>query len=545
MRFAYIDSGGNEVPIPSVDALALRIELGAVGPDTQLYDAQADHWGPAHTHEIFHTLSRETGQDGFVPPPPAVVPTPPPPAPSAAPSARPASPEPPKKPAKPTPKVEKSVPGSALDLGLTLADPPPESPAATAQRESALDFTLDLAAPPPETKPQSVAGARPDEPPASFDFGDLGAGGLESEASAIERGLPSPGGGFVGGDLALETPMDFTSGVASDADDLRLEVAGSNFGSDGPASGWAADTSAGGDVMDFSSAAAGAPPRGNAPLAPAAAPVRPPRSVKNRPSPPKFRKQRSTSGPIVLVVLVLALGVGGYVGWPLLSARFAAPPPEPAPAPSLPVIPRELLPRMRELAAGAIADLVAEADRATAAGAPPEPDPQWLRGNYLANASQFAGIETFWMSIGQLVDAVREAEGERLSERLAQRAERERIPADTAALLIERAEAGFVAAAAARRGVYAAFDRLVDAALELHGFLVQNDASIEYRPASVSTADPILEAVPASPAIGAAMEQRIGGYTGALDGALGSIDRVSRARLISALSTRLQQIGIE
>ena len=42
MRFAYIDSNGNEVPIPSVDALALRIELGAITEETELYDAQAD-----------------------------------------------------------------------------------------------------------------------------------------------------------------------------------------------------------------------------------------------------------------------------------------------------------------------------------------------------------------------------------------------------------------------------------------------------------------------------------------------------------------------
>lgn len=71
MRFAYIDSNGKEIPIPSVDALALRIELGAITEETQLYDAQADQWGPAHTHEIFHTLSRSSGSDeGFVAPPP-------------------------------------------------------------------------------------------------------------------------------------------------------------------------------------------------------------------------------------------------------------------------------------------------------------------------------------------------------------------------------------------------------------------------------------------------------------------------------------------
>ncbi len=77
MRFAYIDSQGNEVAIPSVEALGLRIELGAIGPDTELYDAQAERWGPAHTHEIYHTLSRDSSdEDGFVAPPPPVAPPP-------------------------------------------------------------------------------------------------------------------------------------------------------------------------------------------------------------------------------------------------------------------------------------------------------------------------------------------------------------------------------------------------------------------------------------------------------------------------------------
>src|SRR5687768_7009376 len=93
MRFAYIDSHGNEVPIPSVDALALRIELGAIGPETQLYDAQADHWGPASTHEIFHTLSRDAQTDEFVAPPP-VAPPPVAPPPVAPPPVAPPSPAP-------------------------------------------------------------------------------------------------------------------------------------------------------------------------------------------------------------------------------------------------------------------------------------------------------------------------------------------------------------------------------------------------------------------------------------------------------------------
>jgi hypothetical protein len=228
-----------------------------------------------------------------------------------------------------------------------------------------------------------------------------------------------------------------------------------------------------------------------------------------------------------------------------LSARLARPEPTPEPAFTLPSIPPELVPRMRALAEGALADVVAEIDRGTASGAPTEPDPQWLRGNYRANASQFASIETFWTSVGEFVQGVRDADDERYRERLAERVAAERIPADTAAILLARAEAGLAAAAAARAEAYATMERLVDAALSLHDFLVANDANIEYRPANVSTLDPILEAVPASPAIGDEMSDRIEGYTDALDLALGSIDRVTRARLTTALSTRVQQIGVE
>ena len=66
MSFAYIDSHGNEVAIPSVDALALRIELGAIKADTQLMigDARklADGGAPAArgypTSEALHRRGR-------------------------------------------------------------------------------------------------------------------------------------------------------------------------------------------------------------------------------------------------------------------------------------------------------------------------------------------------------------------------------------------------------------------------------------------------------------------------------------------------------
>src|SRR5690606_21419672 len=122
MRFAYIDSQGNEVPIPSVDALALRIELGAIGPDTELYDAQADRWAPAEAHEIFHTLSRDVAGEGFL------VPAPPPP-----PDEPPGQAEgdaPPSPPERPAP------PAAEEPLGLTLAPPGSGAPDGDAEPPS-------------------------------------------------------------------------------------------------------------------------------------------------------------------------------------------------------------------------------------------------------------------------------------------------------------------------------------------------------------------------------------------------------------------------
>ncbi|UCC24203.1 MAG: hypothetical protein JSU98_10735 [Gemmatimonadales bacterium] len=73
MRFAYIDSQGNEVTIPSVDALRLRIELGAIVDETVFHDANTGRWAPASEHEIYKTLQREL-QDleslAYAPPPP-------------------------------------------------------------------------------------------------------------------------------------------------------------------------------------------------------------------------------------------------------------------------------------------------------------------------------------------------------------------------------------------------------------------------------------------------------------------------------------------
>ena len=339
--------------------------------------------------------------------------------------------------------------------------------------------------------------------------------------------------------MTIETPMQFGAGAG--AGDLQLEEPMSAFQPDSPP-GWMEQGPQGG-VMDFSPVPEAEP---EAPPAPAAAsPPRERRSPRDRPSTPKFKSQRSLSVPIVLVVLLLALGVGGYSAWPLIRERLSRPAAPVRPAVVMPSIPAELLPRMRTLAEGAFADAIAEVDaNTTAEGAAVEPDQQWLAGNYLANAGQFASVEAFWTGIEEFMRGVRAAEWQLYHDKLVARAEAEGIAADTAAMIVERADSGFVAAEAMRAGAYTTMDELVDAALGLHDFLVANEANIEYRPATTSTADPILEAVPNSSAIGDQMLEMVDRITEAL-AELGSLDRVTRERLTTALVTRLQQTGIQ
>jgi hypothetical protein len=109
--------------------------------------------------------------------------------------------------------------------------------------------------------------------------------------------------------------------------------------------------------------------------------------------------------------------------------------------------------------------------------------------------------------------------------------------------MLERARAGLAAAAPARAQTFDQVDDLVDAALELHAFLVANEDDIEYTPAATVTSDPVLEAKPATPQLGDAMADRIGRVTNALDD-LDSLGLVTADGLWSAVLRRIQEVGI-
>ncbi len=580
MRFAYIDSQGNEVSIPSVDALALRIELGAIGPDTQLYDAAADRWGPAHTHEIFLTLSREKDAEGFVAPPPPVAS--PPGGPDATKEETPGDER--------EEEVAEGVDAPEEEAPAEDAEPAPEEP--IAEEEVSLDFTLtdadsleeaatedvmDLSPPPdPFGPPLADAGdaGAPEEPeaPETFDFGGVESFELEEEPETEDE-TEEPGHGMV-----LEEPlsggeMDF-SGVGLDdvGGGLDLETPMSDFTADAPPA-WMEQDGPGRDeeeeagMMDFSRPAAGAEEDEDS-TAPAPGPAaggpggsdagdrdrsRPPRprpEPRSRPSPPR-RKKKFPVGTVAGVIVIAALAVGGWYGWAAFQARRAAARAAAAkavalPPVTIPQIPPTLVPRMRALATAALAGTIDQFRTEEASfGIPSEPRSAWLGGAYLSNASKYPDIQRYWTLIDSFVDHVRATDTKVFHDQFAKRLDSAGIRGDTAQMLQARADSGFLATRRARFEAYDEMDDLTNAALDLHQFLLDHEADITYAPAAGGVSeDPVLEAVPNTKALGNRMWSMVDRITGALN-ELGTLDKVTTERLSNALFDKLRAAGFK
>src|SRR5262245_16729569 len=222
MRFVYIDTKGKEVPIPTVDALALRIELGAITETTRLFDEAANRWAPAGEHEVFRSLVREQQErtGGFVAPPPPTAAVAAPPTPQVSTVPEPLEPEPAAPPVEPElpPLPRGPNPFDVLE-GPTVA--PEASPAPAAAKAPAatdpfgplgFDLTLEPADPTPTLPdfdnmpgapelmgdaPSPGTDARERQDPDTFDFG--GIGGLltededDGDADSQEAAPPEPG----------------------------------------------------------------------------------------------------------------------------------------------------------------------------------------------------------------------------------------------------------------------------------------------------------------------------------------------------------------
>lgn len=559
MRFAYIDSQGNEVSIPSVDALALRIELGAIGPQTQLYDAQAERWGPAESHEIFHSLSRDVGGEGFL------VPAPPPP-----PAEEPmgSAPEEPVDPAAEPDPPAPADPGDGT-FGLTLApglefpsEPEPRAPDRSSESAADDPAELDLTFvdPDPVVEDPAPGGSHPEDrgggDDRTFDH-DPAAGlpmdGLDVGSGAAGGDAPAPDapmwfeGGFGDEGLELESSMEFTTSEPPDTEPLELDDPMSAFDPSGPPAWMEQDgpVGSGEDAMDFSAPRVEeAPPeRVRTPDVPKVRTGAAPRPRPRRP-PRRSAGRSGALGRLVLaIVLVGAVGGGGYFAWERFAERLVPEPPRPPVV--IPEIPPELEAPMRELAEAAIPAMFKQIE-ATALGEdfPVEPSEDWLAGVYLANASSFGQVETFWTGIGRFAEELEARELETFGGHYRALADYAQSDSDARGLMVERADSGFLATRDRRVDSYRMLGRLAASALALHDFLLEHEAEIVYTPATAFSGNPVEEAIPATEEIGERMWELVEDITNAMD-ALGTLDRVSRERLSGVLLARVTEVGIE
>jgi hypothetical protein len=217
------------------------------------------------------------------------------------------------------------------------------------------------------------------------------------------------------------------------------------------------------------------------------------------------------------------------------------------PAVTIPEIPAHLVPRFQEMGSAALdGAMVTLGALPSALRIPIEPRNEWLSGSYLADARQFGDVEQYWLAIDSLVAQLRASDVGAFHDAFAaqvEAAEAAGLPADTAAMLLARADSGFLATRASRFEAYAQMEDVVNAALALHQFLVENEASIQYAPATGGvSADPVLEAVPDTPELNDRMWTLVDGITGALD-VLGTLDRVTTERLTAVLLERIDSAG--
>jgi hypothetical protein len=174
MRFRYIDGRGKEITLDSVEALAARIELGAVSAATELYDARTDSWGPAESHAIYSQVLEEAATRDYGG---SVV--------------------------APTTSFSGPDLGSDSPTGPTDADQPsavvdPEPEDAGDAPETTDPFALDI-------KPDLLDAA----PMAMADLA------LEAEAVPVDAGQAEDPGLDIGGTLELAAPVGLTTNDAA------------------------------------------------------------------------------------------------------------------------------------------------------------------------------------------------------------------------------------------------------------------------------------------------------------------------------------------
>lgn len=532
MRFAYIDSQGNEVQIPSEDALRLRIELGAIVESTSFFDGEGAGWAPARDHEVYRRLRRDL--EGVADPGPV---------------------DSPPEPGDDWAGMELGDGGGlerVVDFDHLEAAPNPENTAHTAEDDGD-EFglgglegfgTLDLqdptalepraSAPAPESPTPSYDDAtRLPEPDADADD-PWTVPGRDPWAPEVEEPMERP--------ASMES-VGFGDEPAPAAD------APHPFDADEEMPDWLRND------PEFGSGKT-APPSGDRPAAafPTREEVReryehemqrtPVSSGRSGPAHPTPRPRGGPSrGRALAIGAIGVIVVAG--GWYVATGSGAGSNSGDPDVVELPSISPSLLPVATEAATRAnLATVAALREIPAREAIPDEPDPDWLAGRYMAGAGDYTPVRLYWEAMGRYVQVMRAREGEMFEAELAAALDSVPLAADDRAEVEARSVAGFAAAAAERDAVYGQLRAVADAALRLHFFLEQNQEQIDYEPvASGLSRDPVLEAVPVTAELGEEMWNRVAEITSALD-ALGFLDKVTTDQLLAVFFDKLEAVPV-
>jgi hypothetical protein len=408
-------------------------------------------------------------------------------------------------------------------------------PTASGMDDLGLDLTFVDAGSPPAAADEAAAAAPPPDGPEGSAAGDT----VSPEGFDVLEGA-RPEASDAGGGLDLEQPLS----------DLTLESPTAWMARGGDED---RDREADDGSMRFDSGRAEPPEEGERKTGrtPPPRPERPSRerpTPRNRPSPPRRVKKHSLLGALARLVVVAAVAAGGWYGWQWYqgraererAAQLAAVQAEV----TLPEIPAGLLPRMRDLGNAALSATITRlGDMEGSFRLGTEPDSEWLAGIYMANASRYGGIRTYWEGIRDFVDTVRAVDAKVFHEEYVKQLQHAGFKGDTARMLLARADSGFAATRKDRQAAYSLMDDLVNASLNLHQFLLANQSQIDYEPAAGGVSrDPVLEAVPKNKQLGTEMWSRVDQITAALD-SLGTLDKVTTEQLTRTLLERIRKAG--
>lgn len=511
MRFLYVDRSGRRVEVPTLEGLAARLELGAIAPDTMLYDSVADRWAPASEHEFFRSIVRPAGREGSLPvTPPGVVPSP-----------------------------DEDV-APVVQRPSTSSDPA----SAEARDEKTLSDGDDrIAAQGSFAGPEAEGTVSHN---ALFDLVDMGEGighreprgsgpAPELELSVLPEELPEP----------RITPPDRSEGTRTAREDLDDLVAEGQS-----AAGRPGDPSPPppGAERDWRYIPGGPPPsplRGPeggggedeeywSPGRASSSTTLPGTAGASRSG--RSVSRRSGGGPSVQAIVAVLLGL--VVIWFAVD-RFTS-------GEGADLLPPELETRLTGLSGAAFADMLTAMDSiAELRSLPDRPGQSWLEGVYLAGASRYEEEGAYWILLQDVLAELRTVEGELFRARLGERASALALPAPQRELLVTEAVRRFEASSGARAAVYDQAESIARQASELHDLLVLHEDEILYEPFSRGVSrDPVIEAVPTNRPLAEQMWDLIDGVTRGLQD-IDAIMGVSTRSFLDAVFRGLRNAGWE